>query len=146
MADPKDSPAKVQSDTQKAADKQEADSKAPTKDAPATKRSAADIDSDRSTGVSTGGTTTAQQAEFKKLGVNPALDNRTGDQRPVLSPRLKPQQVPGPEVGHFAEHHEEYGDLAAEARGTVEGEVMGMKATGPLGRNEETNPGDVSSE
>ena len=136
MADPKDSPAKVEASTQKAADKQESKDSAPA-------RSAADVDSDRATGVSTGGTTTAQQAEFKKLGVNPALDNRTGDQRPVLATKLKPQQIPGPEVGHFAEHAEEYGDRAADTCVAVEGEVLGMKATGPMGRNEETNPGDV---
>lgn len=102
----------------------------------AEKRTAAGADSDRATGVTTGGTTAAQQDEFKKLGVNPRLDNRTGDQRPVLADKVKPQQIDGPEVGHFAEHAERYAKDAENVllANAVEGEVMGAKAEGPHGR------------
>jgi len=104
--------------------------------APGEKRDAADVDRDRAIGRTTGGTTPAQQDEFEKLGVNPRLDNRTGDQRPVLATAPKPQQIDGPEVGHFAAHHERFGKdaEAALAAGRPEGEVVGGKSEGPHGR------------
>jgi len=81
--------------------------------APASSRkpSAAQSDSDRSSGAKTGINTDAAQAEYAAAGQNPALDNRLGDQRPgARGFKAKPQQFPGPEVGHFAEHAEQYGD------------------------------------
>lgn len=99
-------------------------------------RSAVERDQDRTTGVTTGGTTPAQQDEFKALGVNPSLDNRTGDQRPVLPAKLKPQQIDGPEVGHFEEHAEKSKGLLAQVEipGHVEGETLGMRSSGRHGR------------
>lgn len=77
--------------------------------------------------------------EYAALGVNPALDNRMGDQRPrtgALAP--KPQQVPGPEVGHFGAHDDEVGDDFREQFGAAaQGDAVGMRAEGPHGRGEE---------
>lgn len=99
-------------------------------------KSAADDDTARSTGALTGGSTEAQQKEYEDLGVNALLDNRTGNQRPVLSPILKPQQIDGPEVGHFKEHAEKFGAAAEKALATVDGEVLGSQSKGPWGRGE----------
>lgn len=92
----------------------------------------ADLDRQRALGVSTGGTTEAQQDEYGTLGVNPALDNRTGDQRPYVAEYpAKPQQIPGPEVGHFAEHAEKHRALADKfAR---KDDALGMRSPGRHG-------------
>jgi hypothetical protein len=94
----------------------------------------ADLDQARSSGLRGGGVTEAAAEEYKELGVNARLDNRTGNQRPTLPPYLKPQQIDGPEVGHFEEHAEKVRALAEERLATVQGEPLGMKAEGPYGR------------
>lgn len=97
--------------------------------------SGADLDAQRRVGRTTGGTTEAQADEYEALGVNPSLDNRTGDQRPILAKGVKPQQIDGPEVGHFAEHAERFAEEAKNVLSAVpEGEVVGMKSEGPHGR------------
>jgi hypothetical protein len=94
----------------------------------------AELDSARRTGALTGGTTPAAQAEYERLDVNPNLDNRTGDQRPPLVDfPAKPQQVDGPEVGHFAEHDEEHGEEFAERFGPKVDRPAGMKSEGQHG-------------
>jgi len=100
--------------------------------------SGADRDRGVRTGSRTGGTTEAMAAEFDELGVDARLDNRVGRQRPRLNPLLKPQQVPGPEVGHFGEHADENGDAFLEATGlgNPQGEVLGLRSLGQLGRGE----------
>lgn len=130
MAEAKD----TKSSTSKATETATAAPKDPAAADP--KRSAADLDADRNLGRTTGGTTEAQQDEYAKLGVNPRLDNRTGDQRPILADKIKPQQVDGPEVGHFAEHAERFADEYKNVLlpNAVEGEVYGMKSEGPHGR------------
>lgn len=108
--------------------------------------SGADRDKGVRTGSRTGGTTEAMAEEFERLGVDARLDNRVGDQRPRLSPHLKPQQVPGPEVGHFGEHADDNGEAFLEATGLGDqrGEVLGSRSLGQLGRGEadrdETEP------
>lgn len=68
--------------------------------------------------------------ELRELGVNPALDNRTGDQRPQAAEwPAKPQQVDGPEVGRLAEHAEKVGDTFTPASG----DPIGAKSEGPHG-------------
>lgn len=62
--------------------------------------------------------------------VDPALDNRTGADRPHLSDAVKPQQVDGPEVGHIAEHAAAHPDEDHDP----DGEVLGAKSEGPHGR------------
>lgn len=94
----------------------------------------ADLDVARSSGLRSGGVTEAAAEEYKALGVNARLDNRTGNQRPTLPPYLKPQQIDGPEIGHFEEHAEKVRALAEERLATVQGEPLGMKAEGPYGR------------
>lgn len=108
------------------------------------------------------GTTPAQETELSELATNPALDNRTGDQRPQnvgVTPQqvdgpevasetnvsgaqntaLKPQQIPGPEVGEFAEHDErirkEHPEWFTSEKDT--GEPLGMRSEGPHGRGED---------
>jgi len=100
--------------------------------------SGADRDRGVRTGSRTGGTTEAMAAEFDELGVDARLDNWVGRQRPRLNPLLKPQQVPGPEVGHFGEHADENGDAFLEATGlgNPQGEVLGLRSLGQLGRGE----------
>jgi len=83
------------------------------------------------------GTTPEAAAELEALGVDPRLDNRTGDQRPTAPGPLKPQQFPGPEVGHFAEHAEEVGGEFTEATARAVGEPVGMRSTGALGRGDD---------
>lgn len=75
-------------------------------------------------------TPAAAEKKTETADVDPALDNRTGDQRPHLSDEVKPQQVDGPEVGHLAEHAEKFPATDSEA----EGEVLGAKSEGPHGR------------
>lgn len=83
----------------------------------------------------TQGLTEALADEYAAAGVNPALDNRIGDQRPsARGMRVTPQQFPGPEVGHFAEHEAELGD-AFRAEFEADGEAAPVaKSTGPHGR------------
>ncbi len=91
--------------------------------------SGAELDRDRPR--RTGGVTAAAAEELSQLGVNPALDNRTGDQRPeMVEWPAKPQQVDGPEVGHFAEHAEQFGDAASKSTPAA---PAGTKAEGPHG-------------
>lgn len=107
----------------------------------ASRATGADLDRARSSGVRTGGTSEAQAEEYAALGVNPALDNRTGDQRPQASGLApKPQQYPGPEVGHFEEHAEQYGDQFREAFGVGEVDSLGMHSGGPHGRGDRFGP------
>ena len=96
-----------------------------------TKRSpGAQLDHERNTGLRTGGATPAAAAEYGRIGVNPRLDNRVGDQRPPAAEwPAKPQHVDGPEVGHFAEHAERHGGEAV----VDDRERLGMKAEGPHG-------------
>lgn len=105
-------------------------------------RSAADLDRDRRVGRASGTVTDAQAAEYDQVGVNVALDNRTGDQRPQRQdfPAV-PQQVDGPEVGHFAEHAEQTKGLASKfaAKGD---RPVGMKSEGPHGLGLEDTIGD----
>lgn len=91
-------------------------------------------DMDRVRRFSNGGVTEAQAEELDRLGVNPALDNRTGNQRPrKVEWPAKPQQVPGSvEVGHFEEHAEKTRHLA-EKFGPGDGEVLGMRSEGRHG-------------
>jgi hypothetical protein len=99
----------------------------------------ADLDRARSSGLRTGGTSEAAAEEYARLGVNPALDNRTGDQRPQrrgLEP--KPQQFDGPEVGHFEEHAEEHGGEFRELFGGGDVDPVGMRSEGPHGRGDES--------
>lgn len=81
------------------------------------------------------GTTSAQAEELAKLGVNPRLDNRTGDQRPIADEwPAKPQQIPGPEVGHFAEHASKLRDKHPEWFADAAAEPpAGMRSEGPHG-------------
>lgn len=94
------------------------------------------------TGARGGTATDAMGEEYERLGVDVRLDNRVGDQRPVLNPVLKPQQFDGPEVGHFGEHADEAGDEFAEAIGRAEGDTIGMRSLGPLGRGEDGDEAD----
>jgi len=108
------------------------------------KRSGADLDSARSSGAKTGGTTEAQSEEYAALGVNPALDNRTGDQRPRAAGFApKPQQFPGPEVGHFAEHADEVGPVFEETFGVEDDAAAGMHSRGPHGRGDDRRVHDA---
>ncbi|MGH8627867.1 MAG: hypothetical protein ACREYC_22225 [Gammaproteobacteria bacterium] len=108
------------------------------------------------------GTTVGMESELSELGVNPALDNRTGDQRPrrddstpqqIDGPEitsethasgeqntaLKPQQIPGPETGDFAGHDErarrEHPEWFTSEKDT--GKPLGMRSEGPHGRGED---------
>jgi hypothetical protein len=97
-----------------------------------------DLDIARNTGVRTGGTTQAAADQYAQLGVNPRLDNRLGTGRPQgqgFAP--KPQQFPGPEVGHFEEHKEQFGTEFDELFGGANDEPRGMQSLGPHGRGED---------
>ena len=88
-------------------------------------------------GAASGGVTEAMAAEFEEHGIIPALDNRTGRERPSRREfRAKPQQFPGPEVGHFAEHAEKAGGAFDEEFGAPAdgGPMPGMHSGGPHGR------------
>ena len=105
--------------------------------------SAADADKSRTSGARTASNTEAQQEEYAASGQNPALDNRTGNQRPGKSGWApKPQQFPGPEVGHFAEHAEKYGAEFAKEFGGGDDDAEVGSTYGPHGRGDE---GDTSS-
>lgn len=80
------------------------------------------------------GVTETGAEEYAALGVNPRLDNRLGDQRPILPRTPKPQQIDGPEVGHFAEHAEQFAGEFEEAVRKIDGEPIGSKSEGPHGR------------
>lgn len=97
-------------------------------------RSGADLDAARATA----GLPDDAAEEYRALGVNPALDNRLGEQRPLAAAQaVKPQQIPGPEVGRFAEHEEQHGEQYRElfGGGSV-GDLAGMKSEGDHGRGE----------
>ncbi len=141
MADDK-TPAKAPtpSPSNKTDDKAAAD-KAPEKEA-----TGAALDVERM-GPATGGVTEDMADELAALGVNPQLDNRTGRDRPTTAEaKAKPQQFPGPEVGHFAEHAEKYGPALAEAFGSAEGDPVGMHAGGPHGRGDRDGPSGADPE
>lgn len=101
-------------------------------------RSGKDRDRGLRTGTLTGGTSDAMAEEFERLGIDARLDNRLGDQRPKLSPHIKPQQFPGPRVGHFGEHADENREAFLEATGqnVDEGDVIGARSLGQIGRGE----------
>jgi hypothetical protein len=83
------------------------------------------------------GTTRSQAEELARLGVNPRLDNRTGGQRPSLAVwPAKPQQVPGPEVGHFAEHDQRLRSKHPKWFDKPTPEPAGMRSQGPHGLGE----------
>lgn len=104
----------------------------------------ADLDTARTSGARTGGVTDAMAEEYAAAGVNPALDNRIGDQRPQAGAfAAKPQQFPGPEVGHFAEHEEEVGPAFRAEFETADDKAMGMHARGPHGRGEDRRVHDA---
>lgn len=107
--------------------------------------SGADRDRGLRTGSRTGGTTEAMAEELDRIGVDARLDNRVGDQRPVLASYLKPQQFPGPEVGHFGEHADELGDAFSEATAAPDGDVLGSRSLGQLGRGEDTEDADEAA-
>lgn len=94
------------------------------------------------TGARGGTATEAMGEEYERLGVDVRLDNRVGDQRPVLNPTLKPQQFDGPEVGHFGEHADEVREEFADAVGQVAGDTVGMRSLGPIGRGEDDDQAD----
>jgi hypothetical protein len=66
--------------------------------------------------------------ELADLGIDARLDNRTGDQRPTVPTKPKPQQIDGPEVGHEREHAEQNPPVEDEL-----GEPLGTKSEGPHG-------------
>lgn len=72
--------------------------------------------------------------EYAKLGINPKLDNRLGDQRPFDTGQVKPQQIDGPEVGHYAEHAEQFRAEFEEAIAPPQGDPIGARSEGPHGR------------
>jgi hypothetical protein len=94
------------------------------------------------TGATAGTATENAAAEYEELGVDVRLDNRLGDQRPHLNPVLKPQQIDGPEVGHFGEHADEMREEFQEALGGPAGDPVGMRSLGPLGRGEDDDEAD----
>ncbi len=97
-----------------------------------------ELDIARNTGVRTGGSTAAAADEYAALGVNPRLDNRLGRQRPQAAGFApKPQQFPGPEVGHFEEHKEAMGAEFDELFGRATDDPRGMHAPGPHGRGDD---------
>ena|SRR6478672_4656631 len=102
-------------------------------------RSGVEQDRRLRTGAHAGTATEAAAAEYEELGVDVRLDNRVGDQRPVLNPVLKPQQFDGPEVGHFGEHADELRDEFKEAISGPEGDKVGMRSLGPIGRGEDVD-------
>ncbi|MFD5294780.1 hypothetical protein ACFWJU_06190 [Streptomyces mutabilis] len=89
-----------------------------------------------STGGSTSSTRASDQAgpSTEKLavdadapGIDPRLDNRTGDQRPKLEDfPAKPQQIDGPELGQERK-------VAARAKDEDGGPRKGAKSPGPHG-------------
>jgi len=130
-----------QSDEQKATEAQRASN--PTQKAAGEGKAGEDRSAaERDRGVRT---TEAMAAEFDALGVDARLDNRVGDQRPQRSPFLKPQQVDGPEVGHFAEHAEAHAEEYAELTGVdaEQGDAVGMRSEGDLGRGPDMGPAGV---
>ena len=89
------------------------------------------------TGSLTGGTTEAMADELKTRGVDHRLDNRTGRHAPRLPQFLKPQQVPGPEIGRFSEHDAENREAFLAATGASElPDPMGSRSLGQHGRSE----------
>lgn len=83
------------------------------------------------------GVTEAAGQELDALGVDPRLDNRTGDQRPTANPVPKAQQFDGPEVGHFGEHADGVRAEFEEAVSGPTGEPLGMRSLGQHGRGED---------
>jgi hypothetical protein len=63
--------------------------------------------------------------------VDPRLDNRTGDQRPVLAEELKPQQIDGGPVGDTSEVE------VPPTKNDQGGKVLGAHSEGPHGRGPE---------
>ena len=117
-----------------------ADDKTPAKaPTPAPKpATGAALDTERMGGA-TGGVTEEMADELAALGINPQLDNRTGRDRPTRAgTKAKPQQFPGPETGHFAEHAEKYGTPTSP--GSAGTEPIGMHSGGPHGRGDENGP------
>jgi hypothetical protein len=138
MADPKAAP---KEDT---AAKDDTPAKAESKAAPKEKTVAERLEdsiqvsftaASESPSLTRSGATKAQYEELSALGVNPQLDNRTGDQRPTLPTELLPQQVDGPEVGGLAVDASELADKARPSR-KGDFKVLGNSSAGPLGRGE----------
>lgn len=105
----------------------------PTKSGKSTALTGAELDRKRRVAFST----PEAAAELEALGVDPRLDNRTGDQRPQVAGPLKAQQFDGPEVGHFGEHADEHREEFAEATGGPTPDPLGMRAVGRHGRGED---------
>lgn len=100
--------------------------------APGQKRVLTGVELDHKRMYRTGGVTESGADEYRRLGVNPLLDNRLGDQRPEVAEwPAKPQQIDGPEVGHFGEHAERFGDQAEKFRNLAD--PAGAKSEGPHG-------------
>jgi hypothetical protein len=68
--------------------------------------------------------------ELARLGVNPALDNRTGDQRPPTDLPLKPQQVHGGYPGDDSEFEDPPSGKPTDP----------TRAEGPHGRGPQAGP------
>lgn len=111
-----------------------ADDKAPAKAPPPPSKSE-DKPAER---APTGGLTEEMADELQALGVNPQLDNRTGRGRPQRwESHAKPQQFPGPEAGHVAEHGQRYKETPP---GPPTGDPLGMYSGGPHGRGDRDGP------
>lgn len=108
-------------------------SSTPAKSGKSTALTGAELDRKRRVAFST----PEAAAELEALGVDPRLDNRTGDQRPTAPGPLKPQQFAGPEVGHFGEHADDNRAEFEEATRHDVGEPVGMRSSGALGRGDD---------
>jgi hypothetical protein len=80
-------------------------------------------------------TTQALAVDAADPGIDPRLDNRTGDQRPKLEEfPAKPQQIDGPELG-------EEKAAAARAERQDVGQRKGAKSPGPHGLGDTAGQG-----
>lgn len=114
---------------------------APTAERQKGDQSGAGLDRARTSGARSGGVGERQQEEYASAGINPALDNRTGDQRPTKRGfAAKPQQYPGPEVGHFAEHADGLRGEFEEAFGGGDEPAERAHTGGPHGRGDRDGP------
>lgn len=68
--------------------------------------------------------------ELAAEGIDPRLDNRTGNDRPMRSDEVLPQHIDGPEVGHEREHAEKFPPKDNDPKG----EPLGTKSEGPHGK------------
>lgn len=77
----------------------------------------------------------AAEQQYQETGIDPRLDNRTGDARPPLEEHpAKPQQIDGPDVMHQAEHTRR---VLADRDGNDTTARKGMFSPGPHGLSDE---------